>query len=74
MVNGASPGPAPAAQAREQLPVVEMFVEWIRRLQTAGETGVCGNPLDLKLSEKIRRESRSFQVRLVERRVHKEFC
>ena len=37
--------------------VVEMFVEWIRRLQTAGETGVCGNPLDLKLSEKIRRES-----------------
>ena len=39
--------------------VVEMFVEWIRRLQGAGETGVCGNPLDLKMSEKIRLESRS---------------
>ena len=38
--------------------VTEEFVEWIRRLQGAGETGVCGNPLDLKMSEKIRRKSR----------------
>ena len=37
--------------------VAEEFVEWIRRLQGAGETGVCGNPLDLNMSEKIRRDS-----------------
>ena len=38
--------------------VAEKFVDWIRRLQGAGETGVCGNPLDLNMSEKIRRKSR----------------
>ena len=42
--------------------VVAMFVEWIRGLQCAGETGACGNPLDLKMSEKIRRESREPSV------------
>ena len=38
--------------------VVEGFVEWIRRLQGAGDTGLCGNPLDQRLSERIRRKSR----------------
>ena len=38
--------------------VVEEFVEWIRRLQGAGDTGLCGNPLDQSLSERIRRKSR----------------
>ncbi len=36
--------------------VVEEFVEWVRRLQGAGGTGVCGDPLDQ--SEKNRRKSR----------------
>ena len=36
--------------------VVEEFVEWVRRLQDAGVTGVCGDPLDQ--SEKNRRKSR----------------
>ena len=39
--------------------VAEEFVAWIRRLQCAGETGLCGNPMDLNMSEKIRRDSRN---------------
>ena len=35
--------------------VVEEFVEWVRRLQDTGGTGVCGDPLDQ--SEKNRRKS-----------------
>ena len=38
--------------------VAEEFVAWIRRLQAQGQRGVCGKPLDLKLSEKLRREAR----------------
>ena len=38
--------------------VVEEFVEWVRRLQGAGGTGLCGDPLDQSLSERIRRKSR----------------
>lgn len=42
--------------------VVEEFIAWIRGLQTVGENGVCGKPLDLKLSEKSRRDARSRQA------------
>ena len=38
--------------------VVEEFVAWIRGLQAEGQRGVCGKPLDLKLSEKLRRGAR----------------
>ena len=55
--------------------VAEEFVEWIRRLQGASETGVCGNPLDLKMSEKIRRKSRkAVSFGWIELRGHRVFC
>ena len=38
--------------------VVEEFVTWIREFQAEGQRGVCGKPLDLKLSEKLRRGAR----------------
>ncbi len=37
--------------------VVEEFVAWIRCLQTEGQRGVCGGPLDLALSERKRRRA-----------------
>ena len=38
--------------------VIEEFIAWIRGLQAVGQRGVWGKPLDLKLSEKSRREAR----------------
>ena len=38
--------------------VVEEFATWIRGLQAEAQRGVCGKPLDLKLSEKLRRGAR----------------
>ena len=37
---------------------IEEFVVWIQGIQANGETGVCGKPLDFKLSEKLRRKAR----------------
>jgi hypothetical protein len=36
---------------------IEKFIEWIRWLQSIGQTGVCGKPLDLTLSERVRRKA-----------------
>lgn len=38
--------------------VVAEFVDWIRKRQSCGETGVCGKPLDLKQAEKLRNEAK----------------
>ena len=44
--------------------VVEEFIAWIGGLKCEGQKGVCGKPLDLKLSEKSRREAQRRRVDL----------
>ena len=42
--------------------VVEEFIAWIRGLQAEGQQRICGKPLDLKLSERSRRDARARKV------------
>ena len=42
--------------------VVEELISWIRGIQREGDNGVCGFPLDIGLSEKIRRKAKRTSI------------